>query len=453
MKNFDLLHALSQTDENLIERAAASMAHHTLPQKVSPWKRIGLLSSIAAGLAVVIALGALMTPILMSNSPDDTSVGSQILQSSQGVENVKNPQSPAIIQMISISEATPNQGQTQNYIMSENQRGGLFGNGSALISFDLQPGESVALTTFWETLAVREYPTNHRYLGNLDPAVLEDRAEMLQYLAGTTRVSNSAFMEREVAFDVNESYAVWTGTYPNTSSIFKIIERVDNVIESGRDIRRQQILLDRYNSVIESTWSDDYDGVVYDENEDILSYVIRDAQGEIVAVGAMYAHHHHLMDEAYAGYTHYDRLYVTRYADLGYMRFDSPITEVAAENYLKEMYQKIPEVKANMDFTPVGDSEFYAAGLADLLQNVNFERPEEDCYTTSGIGHSSVDNFVTFHIGYVPKTENAIVDASHADYVYRIYNDGTWEEVTDEYLGDEADTGLQIGEQEIKPVE
>ena len=134
---------------------------------------------------------------------------------------------------------------------------------------------------------------------------------------------------------------------------------------------------------------------------------------------------------------------ITRYADLGCVRFDTPVTEEEAKAQIVALCANIPTVKESMDFTPQNSDENYMAGLADLLANYPFDPPTYDHYSTSGFSHSSADNYCTFHVGWVSKDED-VIDAGHANHVFRIYNDGTWEEVTDDLIEEETHEPIEI---------
>ncbi len=426
MKNHDLFNALSDTDEKLVNRAAASMSRHPNSFTTFRFLRIG---AMAASLALILAVGAISLPFLLKNDPatsplTDTIYGS--VEQTTPDDFVKAPTS--IMYLISQDAHT-----SDDSIVNSETQDSFWGDNLALMTFDCLEGETVDITTFWDSLFTRSYPNDgHETWEGLDPASPEDRKTYIDILRGFGFGGLHAG-KRNVTLDVNTAFLIWKYDTDNLSKPLRgnlnyYLKKLESAkAKFGEDSWQYLKALEEYEELYDAHWGDDYSGLQLAANEDILSYVTRNADGEITGAGAVYVYRKHLIENEENSY--FADTYISRYADLGFVRFDAPVTEEAAEIQLKELYEAIPEAKAGMNFAPVSEEENYKAGLADLLNTMAFEAPE-DHYTTSGFGGGSADDYRTFHIGFVPK-DSDVIDAGHADYVFRIYSDGTWKEMTE----------------------
>ncbi|MBQ9150911.1 MAG: hypothetical protein IJX72_01575 [Clostridia bacterium] len=424
MKQYDLLEALSEADERLVDRAAGSMSRKPKSFGVARLFRIG---AVAVSVALVLAVGAVALPLMLANDPVIPPNTGTVQGSVQTDPDDFGNTSVSIMYLVSQDI----HGGEDSIVNSETQDS-FWSNNFALMTFDCPEGETVSVTAFWESLFVRAYPNdgNERWEG-LDPTNAEDRKTYLGILS-ETRFSGISFGKRDVTLDVTSEYLIWKYdtdalTEPMRNELSYYLKKLESVKEKyGEQSAQYQKTLMQYQERYDSMVGDDYDGLQLAANEDVLSYMTRNADGEITGVGAVYVCRKHLIENT--DHTYYVNTYISRYADLSYVRFDTPVTEEEAEEQLKELYKAIPEAKENLDFTPVGKHEHYKAGLADLLNTVVFEAPENHM-VTSGFGGNSGDDYCTFHIGFVPK-DSDVIDATHADRAFRIYSDGTWEEIT-----------------------
>ena len=447
MKKFDLLASLSHVDEKMIADAQTSMNGKPQRSKTALWGRIGV---VAVSLAVVVAIGAVSVPLLMSGDTVDTEAGNNILQESQeqtGTNDVvETPQYAPLLHIVPLSQASATDSEDENTETPDGMVGtftqeSFWRDSYAALSFDTSLGTNVTLTTFWDNLHAHD----------LTPAlgrVIEDEIEaeggkstdkLIQKVLASFRRPTVGRGQHTVTVDVEEQYVVWgydTETSAGNNRVIKnLLERMENAkAEYGEDSTQYLIFKERYESHYAERWGDAFGGLLLDFNEDMLIYTIRNDNGEIMAVGAIYTYHKHLIDNV--DHIYYDDTVITRYADLGCIRFDTPVSEEEAVAQLVTLYENIPTAKESMDFTPKNPDENFMSGLADLLANYPFNPPAYDHYSTSGFSHSSADNFCTFHVGWVPKDQE-VVDASHANHVFYIYDDGTWVEVTDEVMEEE----------------
>jgi len=421
MKKFDLLNVLNHTDEALVERAAASMTPKARVGIRLSWRRIGVC---AAAVALLVTSLAVTTSLMHSDDPADTTGVPSLQEDSFGNGGDLTPNLSAL-QMFSLS-AWQEEGLLDS-VAQEHE----IGDNYSLLTFDVPLGGSVTVTTFWKSLSTHAFPNDgHELWAGLDPTDPEDRQAYLDVLKDV-RFAGVYSGENSVTLDPAEKFLLWgyePDDYEQTVRVEQARQRekLESILQIyGEDSEEYRKANQSYEKSAERAG---YGGITLSANEDILSYVIRDAEGEITAVGAVYACHKHLLDDPYDIY--YDTLFISRYADLGCVRFDSPMTEEEAESHLKEMHASIAEVKAEMDFTPATKSEYYKAGLADLWLTVDFDIPSGS-YFSSGFGGSSHEDFRTFYVSIGSAEGDIAVDNLHADRVFRIYSDGTWEEVTD----------------------
>ena len=424
MKKHDLFNALSEADEKLIDRAAASM---TRPSKSFAASRFFLIGTAAASLALFLAIGAISLPFILENNP----VTSPVTDSVQGSVGQSTPDDFVKVPTSIMYLMSQNAPTSDDSIVDSETQDSFWGDNLALMTFDCLEGETVDITTFWDSLFTRSYPNDgHETWEGLDPTKLEDRKTYIDILRGFGFGGLHAG-KRNVTLDVNTAFLIWRYDTDHISKPLRgdlnyYLKKLESAkAKFGEDSWQYLKALEEYEERYDAHWGDDYNGLQLAVNEDILSYVTRNADGEITGAGAVYVCRKHLIENEENSY--YADTYISRYADLGFVRFDTPVTEEEAETKLKELYEAIPEAKAGMSFAPVSEEENYKAGLADLLNTMAFEAPENH-YTTSGFGGGSADDFRTFHIGFVPK-ESDVIDAGHADYVFRIYSDGTWEEI------------------------
>lgn len=434
MKKHDLLHALSDADEALVDRAADSMRPHFKSTGTARFFRVG---AIAASVAIVLAAGAVAIPLMLTEDPAGDAAIPPVSDSMQGsVSDALTQSSPdnviqaptSILYLTSLDHP----GKPDSIVNSETQDS-YWGDNLALLTFDCAEGEVIDATTFWDSLFTRSFPDDgHETWEGLDPTNPQDRRTYIDILRGFGFGGLHA-AKRNVTLDVNTTFLIWKYDTDHLSKPLRgdlnyYLKKLESVkAKFGEDSWQYLKALEEYEERYGAHWGDDYNGLQLAANEDILSYVTRNADGEITGAGAIYVCRKHLIENEENSY--YADTYISRYADLGFVRFDTPVTEEEAETKLKELYEAIPEAKSKMDFAPVSENENYKAGLADLLNTLKFESPE-DHYTTSGFGGSSGDNFRTFHIGWVSKDED-VIDGNHADRVFRIYSDGTWEEITE----------------------
>ncbi len=426
MKKHDLFDALSEADEKLIDRAAGSMSSQPKSFVSSRFFHIG---AVAASLALILTVGAVTLPLMLASdptTPPDTGTVQGSVEQTTPDDFVKAPTSIMYLVSQDAQEA-------DDSIVDSETQDSFWGDNLALMTFDCLEGETVDITTFWESLFTRDYPDDgHETWEGLEPTNPEDRKTYIDILRNFGFGGLHAG-KRNVTLDVNTAFLIWKYdtknlTKPHRSNINYYLKKLESAkAKFGEGSWQYLKALEEYEDRYDAQWGDDYSGLQLAFNEDILSYVTRNDDGEITGVGAVYVYRKHLIENEENNY--YAETYISRYADLGFVRFDAPTTEEEAEAKLKELYEAIPEAKADMDFAPVSEEENYKAGLADLLNTVTFEAPENH-YTTSGFGGGSADDFRTFHIGFVPK-DSDVINAGHADYVFRIYSDGTWEEIKD----------------------
>ncbi len=151
---------------------------------------------------------------------------------------------------------------------------------------------------------------------------------------------------------------------------------------------------------------------------DVVSFVIRNENGEITGAGSV------CIGTLTQLYTHQ-----LRYEVLGSARFDTPVSEETATAYLASLETTAEEIYAHMDFSPQIEDEGFALAYsaASALPNTN----HIGCYTNN---HCTFRWFTGYQIGspYTEERETA--------RRFFLFSDGTYVEVATE--GYEAYDGM-----------
>lgn len=153
--------------------------------------------------------------------------------------------------------------------------------------------------------------------------------------------------------------------------------------------------------------------------EDILTYVIRNTEGQITGAGSLLMVKYRPVD--YTLNFFYDKASLVRWCELGCVRFDNPaeVSEDSVNELLAQMNQKAEEAKAELSFEPENQQEYYIKALADMVNA---------CYDIKGSKEMGyVDFYTATDCSYF---KLSIVN--HRDETMRqflLYADGTWQEL------------------------
>ena len=169
--------------------------------------------------------------------------------------------------------------------------------------------------------------------------------------------------------------------------------------------------------------------------EDILTFVIRNAEGQITGAGSVLMVKYHPVNDS--GNYFYDKASLVRWAVLGSVRFDHPelATDEAVNTLLAEMNAKADEARATLSFEVAGRQEYYIMALADAM---NASYTPEQAEQMGGIAIQTSDA-CTFY-----KLE--IENFDHSERQFLLFKDGTWGELKPESFWMQSDgvTGLAV---------
>lgn len=101
--------------------------------------------------------------------------------------------------------------------------------------------------------------------------------------------------------------------------------------------------------------------------EDILTFVIRNAEGQITGAGSVLMVKYHPVENSESCF--YDKASIVRWSVLGSVRFDDPsaVTEEAVDALLAEMNAKAEDAGAALSFEPENEQERYVMALAAAM--------------------------------------------------------------------------------------
>lgn len=154
-------------------------------------------------------------------------------------------------------------------------------------------------------------------------------------------------------------------------------------------------------------------------DQDILTFVIRNANGEITGVGSLLMVKYHPVEDT--GSFFYEKASLVRWSVLGSVRFDDPsmVTEDDANTLIANMNQKAEAAQAELSFEPSSTQEKHIMALADLVNT---------CYNeTTGKQMGYVDFYTAtdctyFKLRIVDRTDDSVRQ-------FLLYADGTWQEL------------------------
>ncbi len=155
--------------------------------------------------------------------------------------------------------------------------------------------------------------------------------------------------------------------------------------------------------------------------EDILTFVIRNTEGQITGAGSVLMVKYHPVANPEDCF--YDKASLVRWSVLGSVRFDHPeeVTAEAVDALLSDMNAEVQEVKAALSFDPENAQERYVIALADAM-NASYT-PEQAKQVRA----------MTFWTGkgcsfYKVEMEDQYDGERH----FLIFADGTWGELKPE---------------------
>lgn len=155
--------------------------------------------------------------------------------------------------------------------------------------------------------------------------------------------------------------------------------------------------------------------------EDILTFVIRNAEGQITGAGSVLMVKYHPVENSENCF--YDRASIVRWSVLGSVRFDHPeaVTEEAVNDLLSEMNAKADEARAALSFDPENEQERYVMALAAAMNA---------SYTPEQAKQMESMAFLTGNGCSFYKLE--VEDKYDCERHFLIFADGTWGELKPE---------------------
>ncbi len=155
--------------------------------------------------------------------------------------------------------------------------------------------------------------------------------------------------------------------------------------------------------------------------EDILTFVIRNAKGQITGVGSVLMVKYHPVNDSENFF--YDKASIVRWSVLGSVRFDDPaaVTEEAANALLADMNAKADAARAELSFEVADRQERYVLALADAMNTAY--TPEQ----TKEMGGFAMQ---TSEVCSFYKLE--IENLDHSERHFLLFKDGTWKELLPE---------------------
>ncbi len=155
--------------------------------------------------------------------------------------------------------------------------------------------------------------------------------------------------------------------------------------------------------------------------EDILTFVIRNTEGQITGAGSVLMVKYHLVNDSDNYF--YDKASFVRWSVLGSVRFDHPevVTDEAVAVLLSEMNAKADEARAELSFEPVGGQERYVVALAHAV-NASYTPAQAEQMGAIAMQTSDACSFYKLEI------ENL----DHSERHFLLFKDGTWGELKPE---------------------
>lgn len=351
-------------------------------------------ATAAACLALVAVLGAaVVIPMTMQNSPSagdgknppvldnsTTSAGQDTLSEGNtnptpGVTQLSYYNAP-VVKLQSLASAATLSGETTDDgdVPVYEQAGvtfdtaylnHLFFRENMLLAFDIGEGESITVTSQSQGINPMTYPEDYPFDA--------DQATQLE----------------------------WLKTYCGKFSWSK-----DRRVESHTLTASDAFLM--WNSTEKTTMG-----------EDILTFVIRNAEGQITGAGSILMVKYRPIE--YTGNFFYDKASLVRWSVLGSVRFDQPeqATEEAVGELLADMNAKAEDAKAEMSFAPANRQENYIMALVDMVNT---------CYDVAGSRQMGyVDFYTATDCSYFKVNIDGYRDGLQRQFL--LYEDGTWQEL------------------------
>ena len=156
--------------------------------------------------------------------------------------------------------------------------------------------------------------------------------------------------------------------------------------------------------------------------DDILTFVIRNAEGQITGAGSILVVKYHPVE--YTGSFFYDKASLVRWSVLGWVTFDNPaeVTEEATYELLATMNEGAEAAKAELSFEPVSQQERYITALADMANT---------CYDVAAsrkMGY--VDFYTATDCSYFKVSIDGYREGLQRQFL--LYQDGTWQELMED---------------------
>lgn len=348
----------------------------TVTRRASAWRMsVKVIAAVAAcAVFMVTASVMLVMPFMRSDQPSLPAVSDTDPEINDVTQNVPNFSSlsyhPAsVVELAALAEDKTTLTGEGGGSFDASYLNRLFFRENMLLAFDFEDGETVTVTS---------------QKGGINPMIYPE-----EYY--------------EVADASHAQQLNWIKTYCNMFSWNE-----ENCVESHTLTNDDAFLM--WNTTEAETYG-----------EDILTFVIRNAEGQITGAGSVLMVKYHPITDSENYF--YDKASLVRWAVLGSVRFDHPadVTEEAVAAFLDDMNAKAEEAKAALSFDVAGGQEKYVMALADAM---NASYTPEQAAQMGGIAMqtSEVCSFYKLEI------ENL----DHSERHFLLFKDGTWKELKPE---------------------
>ncbi len=154
--------------------------------------------------------------------------------------------------------------------------------------------------------------------------------------------------------------------------------------------------------------------------EDVLTFVIRNAEDQITGAGSILMVKYHPVE--YTSSFFYDKASLVRWSVLGWVTFDNPaeVTDDALNEVLAHMSEGTEQARAELSFEPASVQENYIAALADMANT---------CYDVAQSRQMGyVDFYTATDCSYFKVNIDGYREGIQRQFL--LYADGTWQELS-----------------------
>lgn len=348
----------------------------TATRKASAWRTgVKVIAAVAAcAVFMVTASVMLVMPFMRGDQPGQPTVSDTAPDANEVTQSLPNYTSlsyyhASVVELAALAEDQTSQTGEGGGSFDASYLNRLFFRENMLLAFDFEADETVTVTS---------------QKGGINPMI---------YPEGYRAVSEATHAEQ-----LN-----WIKTYCN-----KFSWEEENCVVSHTLTKADAFIM--WNTTAAEVYG-----------EDILTFVIRNTEGQITGAGSVLMVKYHPVDNSEDCF--YDKASLVRWSVLGSVRFDDPsaVTQEAVDALLAEMNAKAEEAKAALSFEPENEQERYVMALAAAM-NASYtpEQAEQIVSMTFLTG-----NGCSFY-----KLE--MEDKYDCERHFLIFADGTWGELKPE---------------------